>query len=639
MKKRVVHAAAAAGENVARQPLPACPREPRFGAVARPARRTATEKFRAGPTVGGFYDLHLTRSASFLWLPRDYRSNLSPRLQEPGTFTALKDTLTPLPEFDSAPRRRRSQRGEAASQPATHRRCPPRAAGACHAPPALFRRAPMSKKIWIPLLCIVLLGGGWWYWQHSHQSGAASAQTGAPGGHGGRGGKGGGLDGPVPVVAGTVEKRDVPIYLDGLGTVQAFNTVTVKARVDGQIEKVAFTEGQDVKVGDLLAQIDARPYQAHARSGHRQEGAGRGAARQRAASCSSATRTSSTRRCSTSRPTTPRSSSSTSSSPRCRATRPPSTTPAPSSTTRASPRRSPAGWGCGRSTRATSSTRRTRAGSSSSRSSTRSRWCSRCPSKTSSRSATTPRRTTAQDPMKVLAVGRDNTGQLGDGTLAVIDNQIDQTTGTIKLKATFPNDDLRLWPGQFVNARLLLTTRKDGLVVPASVVQRGPQGTYAFVIKPDQTVEARPVKVAQTEDGLALIDDGLQGGRTGGRRWPVQAPGRLQGGDLQPTSGTATSGGNPRAASTAAQRAQTATGRTTPTHRRRWPPPSEVHEHFRAVHPAAHRHVAADGGGDPAGLARLQAAADLRAAGGRFPDDPGVRAASRREPGRDGVRP
>ena len=114
--------------------------------------------------------------------------------------------------------------------------------------------------------------------------------------------------------------------------------------------------------------------------------------------------------------------------------------------------------------------------------------------------------------MTVLAVGRDNSNLLGKGILAVIDNRIDQTTGTIKLKATFANDDLRLWPGQFVNVRLLLTTRKDGIVVPANVVQRGPQGAYAFVIKPDMTVDARTVKVAQIEDGTALLDEGLRAG-------------------------------------------------------------------------------------------------------------------------------
>jgi len=113
----------------------------------------------------------------------------------------------------------------------------------------------------------------------------------------------------------------------------------------------------------------------------------------------------------------------------------------------------------------------------------------------------------------VLAVDRDNRTVLASGKLAVIDNQIDPTTGTIRLKATFPNEDLRLWPGQFVNARLLLTTRKGGLVVPASVVQRGPNGAYAFVIKTDQTVAVQPIKVAQIENGEALIDEGLQAGQ------------------------------------------------------------------------------------------------------------------------------
>ena len=110
----------------------------------------------------------------------------------------------------------------------------------------------------------------------------------------------------------------------------------------------------------------------------------------------------------------------------------------------------------------------------------------------------------------VLAVDRDNSTLLGEGKLAVIDNQIDTTTGTIRLKANFPNDDLRLWPGQFANARMLLSTRRNGLVVPASVIQRGPEGPYAFVIKNDQSVEVRPVKVAQIEKDEALIDEGLQ---------------------------------------------------------------------------------------------------------------------------------
>jgi multidrug efflux system membrane fusion protein len=94
----------------------------------------------------------------------------------------------------------------------------------------------------------------------------------------------------------------------------------------------------------------------------------------------------------------------------------------------------------------------------------------------------------------------------------VADNQIDSTTGTIRLKATFPNEKLTLWPGQFVNVRLRVETRKGGIVVPSSVVQRGPQGPYAFVVRGDSTVEMRPLKVGQIDGGWALIDEGLKDG-------------------------------------------------------------------------------------------------------------------------------
>ncbi len=112
----------------------------------------------------------------------------------------------------------------------------------------------------------------------------------------------------------------------------------------------------------------------------------------------------------------------------------------------------------------------------------------------------------------VLAVDRDNKNVLATGQLTVIDNQIDSLTGTIKLKATFSNENLQLWPGQFVNTRLLLTTRIKGVVVPASVVQRGPEGPFAFVVQNDQTVKMRPLKIAQIDNGEALIDDGLRVG-------------------------------------------------------------------------------------------------------------------------------
>ncbi len=114
--------------------------------------------------------------------------------------------------------------------------------------------------------------------------------------------------------------------------------------------------------------------------------------------------------------------------------------------------------------------------------------------------------------LTVYAVDQDNTNILAQGALSVIDNEIDPSTATIKLKATFANTNLHLWPGQFVNARLLVNVRKDSAVVPASVIQRGPDGAFAFVIKDDQTVDMRPVKVALIEQGEALVDDGLEPG-------------------------------------------------------------------------------------------------------------------------------
>ena len=115
----------------------------------------------------------------------------------------------------------------------------------------------------------------------------------------------------------------------------------------------------------------------------------------------------------------------------------------------------------------------------------------------------------SQGPVTVF-VDSQNGKQLDQGKLDLIDNQIIQTTGTIRLRAEFPNQKHLLWPGQLVNARLVLDTRHDGLTVPASVVQQGPQGPYAYVVNPDSSVAIRPIKVAQISEGQALIDSGLQ---------------------------------------------------------------------------------------------------------------------------------
>jgi multidrug efflux system membrane fusion protein len=115
--------------------------------------------------------------------------------------------------------------------------------------------------------------------------------------------------------------------------------------------------------------------------------------------------------------------------------------------------------------------------------------------------------------LAVSAYDQDDRAKLSDGQLALIDNQIDQGTGTMRLKATFENLDGALWPGQFVSARLMLGARR-GPVVPEAAVQSGPNGSYAFVVRPDTTVEARPVRVVASRGGQTLIGEGLSAGET-----------------------------------------------------------------------------------------------------------------------------
>ena len=252
----------------------------------------------------------------------------------------------------------------------------------------------------------------------------------------------------------------------------------------------------------------------------------------------------------------------------------------------------------------------------------------------------------AHGQLKVLAVDRDNKTTLDEGLLTVIDNQIDPTTGTIRMKATFPNPNLRLWPGQFANTRLLLTTRTNAIVVPASVVQRGPEGSYAFVVQDDMTVEMRPVKVAFIEKLDAVIDSGLQPGE----KVVVDGQYKLQPGS-QIEGCRANRNERPRHKCKFAELNKSRRRQKTRPGRRLEKTAtaisaaaaigcnieySDVHEHFRAFHPAADRHVAAHGGRGHHGAARLFSAADLRAAAGRFPHDPGHGPISRRQPGRDG---
>ena len=115
----------------------------------------------------------------------------------------------------------------------------------------------------------------------------------------------------------------------------------------------------------------------------------------------------------------------------------------------------------------------------------------------------------ASGPVRLFAMNRDGDRPLAEGILAVLDNEIDQATGTLRFKGTFPNDDGALWPGLFVRIRLLAHTERNVVTVPSTALQHGPDGYYAYIVKPDDTVEVRPLKISRIGDGLGVIEAGV----------------------------------------------------------------------------------------------------------------------------------
>jgi multidrug efflux system membrane fusion protein len=336
-------------------------------------------------------------------------------------------------------------------------------------------------------------------------SGCGPKSDSAKGGKQGRGG--GGSNAPVAAIIGTVLQKDVPIYLDGLGTVQAFNTVTVRSRVDGQLKKLSFQEGQDVRAGELLAQIDPDPYRTQVEqldAKKKQDEAQLAFARvelKRNADLLAQKIVSQEVY---------------------------DTQKAQVDQLDALVKADQAGIDNASVQLNYTTINAPIGGRTGIRFVDEGNIIHAADSngiviltqlRPISVVFTLPeqslgeiQRQQAQGPMTVVALARDNSTSLDEGQLAVFDNQIDTTTGTIRLKATFPNPSLKLWPGQFVNARLLLAVRTNGIVVPASVVQRGPEGAYAFVVNNDMSVKMAPVKVSQIDQGQALIDSGLNPG-------------------------------------------------------------------------------------------------------------------------------
>jgi multidrug efflux system membrane fusion protein len=308
----------------------------------------------------------------------------------------------------------------------------------------------------------------------------------------------------VPVVAGLVSKHDVPIYLRGVGTVIAYNTVLVRSQIQGQITKIAFTEGQSVHAGDLLAQIDPRPYQAQLDQVTATRDRDQAQLTNAQANLGRYTQL------------------------------------------------GEKGW----ATPQLVDTQTAQVAQLQSAIKADEALIEAAQVQLGYASLTSPiagvtgvrqvdvgniihptdpnglvvvtqiepisviftlpetdlpqiQQQLAKGPLTVLAYSQDDTIKLDEGKLTLVDNEILQTTGTIRLKAEFPNTAHRLWPGELINVWLLLETRHDGLTVPASAVQQGQQGAFTYVINADNTVQVRPIKVSQISGGQALIDSGL----------------------------------------------------------------------------------------------------------------------------------
>jgi len=355
----------------------------------------------------------------------------------------------------------------------------------------------MSKMIrWILVVSAAVVLGyfGWQQFQRSdhntkaQQNAASSPRVAA-----------------VPVTVAAAAKTDFPVYLTGLGTVQGFNTVLVRTRVDGQIDKISFKEGQLVNQGDLLAEIDPRPFQAaldQAKAKKAQDQANLANANldlQRYTKLGEfATRQQTDTQRSTVAQLTAQVASDDAAIFNAQTQL--------DYTQIKSPISGVAGL------------RQVDVGNIVN-ASTQTGIVTIAQIEPIAVIFTAPEEqlpyindAQAGQSLKVIAITTDGKKPLAEGTLAVVNNQVDATSGTIRLKAVFDNKDHALWPGQSVSTRLLVKTLKDATVVPDEAVQHGADGLYAYVVNQDNKAELRKLKVGQSFDGRSVVESGLSPG-------------------------------------------------------------------------------------------------------------------------------
>ena len=315
------------------------------------------------------------------------------------------------------------------------------------------------------------------------------------------------FSGPVPVLAADAKTADVPVYIDGVGSVKALNTVTVRAQVSGKIVEIDFVEGQDIKKGDVIARIDDGVYKAQrdqavakkAQDEALLAGAQRDLARfQLMVKSASGTQQQVDTQTSLVAQYTAQVQVVVAAIESAQATLDYTTIKAPIDG-RTGIRNVDVG-NLVSSSDATGIVTLSQIRPISVLFSIPQQQLARVNA------------ASAAGTLAVQAMGSDGQTVVDNGTLAVVDNQVDPTTGTVKLKANFPNEKLALWPGAFVNARLLVETLKGVTVIPSGAVQRGPNGTFVYIVSQDQTVAMKPVKVRQQDDTQAVIAEGVSPG-------------------------------------------------------------------------------------------------------------------------------